>query len=305
MNARTLPIADEHAPVLPRAFRPVLTAVLLAALLAVSMARLWPWLDRPVRELRIVGVLTWLTPAQLAAAAAIAPGTRLFAVDLAAVRARVAALPWVAQVRVTRRWPEAIELRVWQRQPYARWDSDHLLDDQGVVFAPPPADLQNEAFKNLPRLSGPPGREAEVMQDYRRWTSALAGGPFAPVGLRLDARGAWTLTAANGIELRLGEGDALAKLPLLTGVVARTLAGRMADVAYVDLRYSNGFAVGWVSARDCGLPAASRASANAAPGPARQGCTETAKAAPGTAAESRLRPTTKTTAAHAQEKPRE
>jgi cell division protein FtsQ len=290
VNARTLPLADDPAPSLPRAFKPALAVAALFVLAVALAPRLGSWLDRPVRELRIVGALTHLTPAELAAAAGLRPGVRWWTVDLTAVRARVQALPWVAQAQVTRRWPDVIELRVWQRRPYARWGADRLLDDQGVLFAPPPAELQRAEFAALPRLSGPPGREVEVMQDYQRWASALAGTAFAPAGLSLDARGSWTLTLADGVELRLGEGDALAKLPLLTGVVLRTLADRLAEVAYVDLRYSNGFAVGWASPCAGAAPEASPARANAAPQAVPQRCRPALPVANATGADRQARP---------------
>jgi cell division protein FtsQ len=35
--------------------------------------------------------------------------------------------------------------------------------------------------------------------------------------------------------------------PVLLGALPASLGERLADVAYVDLRYTNGFAIGWIS----------------------------------------------------------
>jgi cell division protein FtsQ len=237
-------MSAEDAPALPRALLPALVSgALLAAALLLGRAAA-PWFNLPVEALRIDGQLNHVQPAQVAATAGIAPGTLLFEVDLEAVRSHVEALPWVARARVARVWPRRIAVRVWEREPVARWGDDGLVDTQGQTYTPPAKDLAEGAADGLPRLAGPPGRAAEVLAAYRGLGKALAGSDFTPAGLKLDARGAWTLVTTAGLELRLGEDDPVDKAGLILGAVSRTLAGKLGEVAYIDLRYTNGFAVG-------------------------------------------------------------
>ena len=63
--------------------------------------------------------------------------------------------------------------------------------------------------------------------------------------LELDERGAWLLTLGGGQEVRLGRRDIDERLYRFFDVVAPALAADLKRVAYVDLRYTNGFAVGW------------------------------------------------------------
>ena len=240
-GAMAMPVND--APTLPRALLPAIVAAAVVTVLLLLGHALKPLLDRPVQALRIDGQFEHLRPQQIAAAAGVAAGTRLFDVDLDAVRSRVETLPWVAHARVTRVWPGRLALRVWERKPYALWGDKGLVDDEGHAYTP----SADELPQDLPRLAGPEGRETEVMQDYQQLAQALAGSAFASNGLQLDARGAWTLATVAGIELRLGSEDPRGKLVVLQGPVLRTLADKLDQVAYVDLRYSNGFAVGWKS----------------------------------------------------------
>jgi cell division protein FtsQ len=225
------PIAGE-APSLPRALVPALVAAAVFATTVLAAHAVKPLLSRPAQWLRVDGALTRLTPVQIAAAAAIAPGTGLFDVDLAAARERVAALPWVARARVSRQWPAGVAVTVTERQAAARWGGTALVDADGVVFTPTAAEIP----AGLPQLSGPVARAAEVERVYRDLSAALKDGPFVPAGLDLSSRGEWTLHTSGGIELRLGDQPA-ARLDLIRSVVAK-------QVAYVDLRYTNGFAVG-------------------------------------------------------------
>jgi cell division protein FtsQ len=239
---RRTPRAVPERSLSPLALQLMLGSLLLVlAVVAVHVAR--PILNRPLQALRVDGQLSRLTPLQVATAAGVTPDEHLFDADLAAVRARIEALPWVAQARVSRVWPDRIAIRVRERRPYARWGESALLDEQGRIFVPSAAELDDAAFKSLPQLAAPTGREAEAMKTYVALAAALAGTPFAPVSVTLDARGEWISTTAQGLIVRYGEGDPLAKVPLLRDAVQRALGERIATSAAIDLRYTNGFAV--------------------------------------------------------------
>lgn len=217
---------------------PLLTGLLVLA----GAVGLWPWSqDRVVRRLILVGEFRHLDPAQVREVLRPFLGVELLAVDLALAREAVAALPWVESVRLTRAWPDALRVVIRERSAYARWNEDEALDTGARRFRPPLAQLAAD----LPRLAGPEGREAEVMETYRQLAAGLADSPFPLSGLQRDARGEWTARTRDGIELRLGREAPLDKLGLLRGAAARQLAPRRQEVAYIDLRYGNGFAVGW------------------------------------------------------------
>lgn len=157
------------------------------------------------------------------------------------VKTDIEAMPWVARARVERLWPAGIRVRIWEREPYARWGKDSMVDTQGGVFTPKPAEIS----ASLPLLSGGKGHELEVMHAFEALGSGLRGTPFEIGALTLDARGEWSAQTLSGIGLRLGQSAPEGKLESLRGAVLTTLASRINDVDYIDLRYTNGFAVGW------------------------------------------------------------
>lgn len=249
MSAVELPRDHRWSPagwIAPRRLVPVM---LVAALFALGPAWkvLGPRLNPAVTTLDVSGNFTHLTPRRIAAAAAVVPGTRWLDADLTAIRDRVAALPWVATVAVHRRWPDALVLRVTERLPVARWNAGSLLDASGQPFTPSPAALRQPTLADLARLSGPPERAAAVLGAWRLLRPALSGTPLVPVALSLDARGEWRARTAGGIRIRFGPVDPVTDTSLLRRVVVPTLAPRLAEVAVIDLRYGNGFAVAWRS----------------------------------------------------------
>ena len=61
----------------------------------------------------------------------------------------------------------------------------------------------------------------------------------------MDERGAWLIELAGGQEIRLGRRDVDERIYRFFDVVAPALASDLQRAKYVDLRYTNGFAVGW------------------------------------------------------------
>ncbi len=221
-----------------------LPALLLLALAALALATL-PGHEPQVSRLQIDGRFNQVTPEAVRQAAATHMELGFFSVDVDAVRDGVTALPWVAQARVERIWPIGVRIRIWEREATARWNDDALLDGRSKVFRPDASDLAQERLAALPRLSGTPGNEALVARTWIALSQALETTPLALAALSLDARGEWTAQTRRGIELRLGPGAATDKIGALKTALPAALGERLSEVAYVDLRYTNGFAIGW------------------------------------------------------------
>lgn len=228
-------------PRLPRRFTAVSVLILLLALLLLAAQ----WREPQLRRLQIEGRFERVHPQAVRQAAMGRLSGGFFSVDIDAVRKDVAQLPWVARARVERVWPAGLRIRVWEREVFARWNGDALLDTGARAFKPAAGDLPESVLATLPRLGGRPGNEDLVMDSYRTLALGLANTPFAIAGLSLDARGEWTAQTHGGVELRLGQGRVQDRLPMILDALPTALGDRLNEVAYVDLRYTNGFAIGW------------------------------------------------------------
>jgi cell division protein FtsQ len=97
----------------------------------------------------------------------------------------------------------------------------------------------------LPQLAGPVGSEQEVTARYLSTQGHLTEVGMRLAALELDARGAWNLTLDNGVVVRLGRRQIDDRFERFMLAAAKLVSQRATDIAYVDMRYSNGFAVGW------------------------------------------------------------
>lgn len=145
-----------------RRWRTWRAVLLVVALVAASAAGLWLVFFSSVLAVQSVTVegTGLLTPREVRQAAAVPTGGPLLTADLEGPRRRVAALAPVREVHVSRQWPDAVLVRVEEREAVAVVDLGSRLrglDEEGVVFR----DF-DKAPDELPRvrLVGDPGRDA-------------------------------------------------------------------------------------------------------------------------------------------------
>jgi cell division protein FtsQ len=97
----------------------------------------------------------------------------------------------------------------------------------------------------LPRLSGPEGQYAIVATRYLDLKEQLIPTGLDVRRVHVDPRGAWEMTLANGIYIRLGRRDVGERIELFLDVAASIISRRESEIEFVDMRYSNGFTISW------------------------------------------------------------
>ena len=238
-NRRKLETREWKMPALP--WRRVATAGTFFLLALAAGYGLILALDQPIRVVSIEGRFQRVSPVQIEQLVTRGIGAGFMTVNLAAVRARVEALPWVDQARVRRRWPDGLRIELSEQVAAARWGDTGLLNTRGELFIHDARHVPAE----LPRLSGPEGTEAQVAQRYLSAQGRLTEAGVRMTALDLDARGAWQFQLANGVSVRLGRRDVEQRLERFIETTLPLMAARTQDIAYIDMRYSSGFAIGW------------------------------------------------------------
>lgn len=151
-----------------------------------------------VRQVQVVGTST-IPQEVVTERAAVAPGTPLLQVDTHAVARRVAGIPRVDQVTVTRDYPSGLRVQLVERTALVVVEVDgvqHLVDAQGIDFgegeAPPGTPLLTvgeEAGSDLPGIV----RDLATVFDEVRGT---AGQEITAV--EVPTRASIVLTLADG-----------------------------------------------------------------------------------------------------------
>ncbi|HEV2270536.1 MAG TPA: cell division protein FtsQ/DivIB [Steroidobacteraceae bacterium] len=227
-------------PLLP--WRALGRAIALGAAVFVTLCVVFWALDQPIRTVQVTGRFQHVAPADIEQTVAReVRGQGLLTVNLTNVSRAIHTLPWVDAVSVERDWPHGLSVLVIEQVAAARWGQDGLVNANGVLFATGVARFP----AGLARLSGPEGAEAEVTLRYLAMLRRLKEANVTIAALRLDARGAWQLDLANGISVRLGRSQVDERFEKFMSAALGLVQHRAADISYVDMRYTNGFAVGW------------------------------------------------------------
>lgn len=198
------------------------------------------WQDDGPNRLYIEGEPTHVDDRAIVAAASPYLEADFFELDLDELREAIAAEPWVAAVRVRRHWPDGVVVRVREHRPVALWGEEAVLAADGTSFVP----AADERPAGLPRLSGPDGSQRRLEARLSALRAVLTPAGYDVAHLRMDPRGAWEAVLDGGLTLRLGRGGIETRARRFVEYAAPALGERLANVAYVDLRYGDGFAVG-------------------------------------------------------------
>jgi cell division protein FtsQ len=164
----------------------------------------------------------------------------IFSVSLGAVARRVESHPWIAKAEVHRRLPDAIHIQVTENVPAGAvlLESDepgksafYLLNAEGVVFKralvaeleglPLITGLSRQEYRQARDESR--GRLREALEVVRHYT-AQAGRPKLGEVHVDPVEGVTLYTAGQAVQIRLGQGDASAKLRRLDRILGALAA---------------------------------------------------------------------------------
>lgn len=189
----------------------------------------------PVMAVRstVVTGLGAVTQDEIAAAAAVAPGTPLLQVDTDSVAERVAAIRRIASARVQRQYPSTLRITVVERVPVVVKDypdGPHLFDRDGVDFAigPPPPGVPYIDTDNPGPNDEPTKAALQVMTSLRPEVAAQVARIAAP------SVAAITLQLIDGREVVWGTTDRTEEKALKLGALL-TQPGKTYDVSSPDL----------------------------------------------------------------------
>jgi cell division protein FtsQ len=228
------------------AWRRFVPALLVAGGLLLGAFALRLALNQPLTRVAVEGRFQRVSPLDVEKAVREVVGTQgLVAVDLEEVGEAVRQIPWVDRASIARRWPDGLTVFVAEQRPVARWGETGLVNTRGELFVNDARHIPAE----LPELVGPAGTEGLMTERYLAAQGRLVEAGMRLSQLRLDARGAWEVSLDNGVAVRLGRSQIDERFARFIDVAARIVAPRAADIAYVDLRYANGFAIGWRGGR--------------------------------------------------------
>ena len=197
----------------------------------------------PVNKIQVHGAFVNVDETMLHSAVSGVVAGGYFNVDVGRVREVVEQLPWVNEASVRRVWPDTLSVSVVEQKPVAISKKTGLINAKGDVFKP----LNNKLPTSLPIFDGSAKLNKMMLSKYYEMSEVLVRINRKITYLKIDARHAVELKLDNGLKVVLGREDNMHRLERLMSIYNKVLISRVNDIEVIDLRYTNGMAIGWKS----------------------------------------------------------
>ena len=218
-------------------------ALLLTAALAAAAWSIWAQLDKPVRSVRVLGMMSEAERQAIQEVVMSNLSGGILSLDADELVAEIQSLSWPREVLVRRVWPDALTIDVQRESVVALWgDGGYLTSDGKVVQLA-------DGPEGVPYLAASLSTPRQAMELYQLLTLRVAEADLAIVRLEENQLGEWLLTFDSGMTLALGNEALTERLSRFLLAYRRALATRAATIAHVDTRYDNGLAVRWSDAQ--------------------------------------------------------
>lgn len=196
----------------------------------------------PISKLVLQGDVTYTREQDIKGAIfSIAPLGSVVTQDVDQLQKVILALPWVKSVAVRKQWPDKLKLFIVEHQPVAIWNKDKLLNTNGVIFD---GAIDDVSGKKLISFFSSDEQSRFVLNTWHNIAPLFKSKALPVRELWYSVRHAWTLVLENGIRLELGK-EALMERVERFLVLYPKLKEKQSQIAYFDLRYDTGVAVGW------------------------------------------------------------
>ncbi len=150
-------------------------------------------------------------------------------------------LPWVKTAIISKKWPDRLLITLTTHTPIAVWNKGAYLLDNGAVYQ---TSLVLTAAP-LPQVNSPQNDGAKLVELYYAFNADLSTVALNIATLNETNDGEYVIILNNNIALNLGDTDLQQRVHRFVKTYPVELEDKANDIAYVDLRYGNGLAVGW------------------------------------------------------------
>jgi len=200
----------------------------------------------PLRVIEIQSELKWMSSEAITQILSPDLEQGFFGIDVEAIQKKVNHLPWVSNSTVQRVWPDRISVTLTEQNPLARFGEKGVLSTEGKIFYP---ELRGSELNILPAgypwFTGPEKMATEMLKQYLDFLEMLSPLGLSIAELHLSEEGSYKIVLDNGIAIILGKAAINERMGRFILVYPNQLKKEIQRIAYLDLRYTNGVAIGW------------------------------------------------------------
>ena len=164
-----------------------------------------------------------------------------FDIDLNYLKNKLEKIEWVRKINVRRSYPNEVIIDIEEHTPILIWNNKMYINKYGEKFKVSKID------KNIPILISDESRINEVFSYFELFNDKLSSRKldFKITKIVENEIRSLTISLSSGINIQLGSKDVNNKITLFFEIYKSLNTRDLNKIRYIDMRYSNGFSVGW------------------------------------------------------------
>ena len=164
-----------------------------------------------------------------------------FNVDINYLQSKIENIDWISSANIRRSYPNEIIIFVTEHVPIAIWNNKDYLNQYGEIFT---ANKKNNKF---PILISKNNKNKIIFEYLSLFSNDLIRHNINEKVVKIieDDIRSISVILSSGITIKLGSKNVKEKIDIFFKVYQTLNSSDLSKMRYIDMRYSNGFSVGW------------------------------------------------------------
>ena len=164
-----------------------------------------------------------------------------FNIDINYLQSKIENIDWISSANIRRSYPNEIIIFVTEHIPIAIWNNKDYLNQFGEIFT---ANKKNNKF---PILISKNNKNKIIFEYLSLFSNDLIRHNINEKVVKIieDDIRSISVILSSGITIKLGSKNVKEKIDIFFKVYQTLNSSDLSKMRYIDMRYSNGFSVGW------------------------------------------------------------
>tara|TARA_S200000501_G_scaffold331693_1_gene333880 strand:+ start:144 stop:842 length:699 start_codon:yes stop_codon:yes gene_type:complete len=164
-----------------------------------------------------------------------------FNVDINYLQSKIENIDWISSANIRRSYPNEIIIFVTEHIPIAIWNNKDYLNQFGEIFT------ANKKNNKLPILISKNNKNKIIFEYLSLFSNDLIRHNINEKVAKIveDDIRSISVILSSGITIKLGSKNVKEKIDIFFKVYQTLNSSDLSKMRYIDMRYSNGFSVGW------------------------------------------------------------
>ena len=164
-----------------------------------------------------------------------------FTMDINYLREKIEKIDWVKNVIIRRSYPDEVKIYIEEHIPVAIWNNDYYLDEFGKMFS------ANNINSDLPLIVSRSNRNNIIFKYFTLLSKSILDNEIDDKVIKIQENEIRSLSVffSSGIKVEFGSSNITDKINIFFKAYKTLNSSDLKKIRYIDMRYSNGFSVGW------------------------------------------------------------